>query len=98
MTFEPEEPGQKPFEVNVEVTQRDGRLLGRFADSPPGFDPEFQLLPVRTHTFQALYFKDGKPYDQDAESEIVFQVQDGRAVRFEMTFEKAVYARGTRLK
>jgi len=94
------EPGDtaKPFEMTVDVFEKDGHLRGRLTPAAPQTDPEFDLLPVSEHLFRGRYYRQGAVFEQDEESDIVFQVTAGQATGFEMRFENAAYARAQRVK
>lgn len=94
------EPGDtaKPFEIDVEVFEKDGHLRGRFAPAMPETDPEFDFVPTGEHTFTGRYYKNGAVFEQDEESVILFKIEGGRATGFEMTFENEAYARAKRVK
>jgi hypothetical protein len=98
LAFVPD-PGDttKPFEVDVEVFEKDGHLRGRFSPAMPESDPEFDFVPTGEHTFTGRYYRHGAVFEQDEESVIVFKVERGRATGFEMTFENEAYARAKRV-
>jgi len=94
------EPGDtsKPFEITVEVFEKDAHLRGRFTPAMPDADPEFDLLPAGEHAFKGRYYRQGAVFEQDEESLILFKVAGGKATGFEMLFENVPYARAQRLK
>jgi hypothetical protein len=95
MQFEPEGGGQG-FEIEMEVIESNGRLRGRFPQPPPDTDPEFDLVQAGQHSFTPVYYRSGKVFEHDEETDMVFQVVDGRATGFELRFQRKVYGRGVR--
>jgi hypothetical protein len=95
-----QQPGDtsKPFEVTVEVFEKDGHLRGRVTPSRPDADPEFDFVPAGEHQFKGRYYRTGAVFEQDEESIIVFAVSGARATGFEMRFENVAYARGQRVR
>jgi hypothetical protein len=85
-----------PFEVTLELFERDGHLRGRVRPRWAATDPEFDLLPAGEHRFTGRYYRAGQVFDQDQETEFVFVVAEGRARSFEMRTEDVVFARGRR--
>jgi hypothetical protein len=95
LKFEPEGGGQA-FEMEMEMIESNGRLKGRFSQPPPNTDPEFDLVEAGQHSFKPVYYRGGKVFEQDEETDLVFQVVDGRATGFELRFQREVYGRGVR--
>lgn len=96
VTFEADS-GQAPYEDTVELFEQNGVLRGRFGQTWPGMDPEFDLIP-EGDTFTSRYYQNGKVYEEDRETVVVFLMEKGRATGFELRFENAAYARGRRVQ
>ena len=96
LTFETKESGGQPIRTQVRLFIRDGVLRGQFADAPPNMDDEFELVPDGNNSFRAIYYREGKRFEEDRETLIVFEMRDNRAVSLEMRFEGDVWGRGQR--
>ena len=82
----------------VEVLEREGHLRARASlPPPPGFDPEFDLIPDREHRFHLGSYRGGSLFDVATESVLDFRVSDGRATGFALHGPRGeVLARGER--
>jgi hypothetical protein len=89
--------GQAPYEDTVELFEQNGVLRGRFGQTWPGMDPEFDLLPEGDH-FTSRYYQNGTIYEEDRETVIVFLMENGRATGFELRFENEAYGKAERVK
>jgi hypothetical protein len=89
--------GQTPYEDTVELFDRDGVLRGRFGQTWPGMDPEFDLIP-EGDGFTTRYYQNGRIYEEDRETLVVFLMEGRRAKGFELRFEGEAYARAERVK
>jgi hypothetical protein len=89
--------GQKAFEDTVALFQQNGVLRGRFTQTWPGMDPEFDFIP-EGDAFVTRYYQGGKVYEEDRETMVVFQIVHGKATGFEFQFENEAYARARRIK
>jgi hypothetical protein len=94
--FEPDSGGT-PYEDTVELFEQHGVLRGRLAHAWPGMDPEFDLFPEGDH-FMSRFYRGGKVYEEDRETQVVFLMAGGRATGFELRFEGEAYARAERVK
>jgi hypothetical protein len=96
VTFEADS-GQAPYEDTVELFDQNGVLRGRFGQTWPGMDPEFDLIPDGEH-FTSRYYQNGRVYEEDRETVVVFLMDKGRATGFELRFEDTAYAKGERVQ
>ena len=96
MKFEPEESGGRAFELDVEILESEGRLRARFTPPMPDRDPLFDLIYAGPNSFKPQYYKDGRVFEEDEETMVVFHQTDGVASGFELRFNAKVYARATR--
>ena len=80
----------------VEVVFDNGRLSLRFEDMPAGF--EYALAPAGKDRFLPVIYENGQLVETDQESEVVFIMENGRAIAFEMRFQDEVYGRGRRVQ
>ncbi len=92
--------GSPPVAIGMELSVQYGLLHGRWSQSPPDFDADFDMFPSQTdkQTFTARYYKDGKVYEVDEETLVVFQLDRDKVTGFEMRFNGDVYARAERVK
>lgn len=101
MTFEPKFQAGPPVPIRVEVYEQGDTLRARLSGAPPGYDPEWDLLPSGARPgheprFHPAWYQDGKLFDVDLETTLVFQLVDGRATGFEMRGLDDVMARAVR--
>ncbi len=101
MRFDPAMEGAPPVPITVEVFEQGEALRARMSGSPPGLDPEFDMLPSGARPgheprFNPAWYQDGKLFDVDMETTLVFDIVDGRATGFEMRGLEKVMARAVR--
>jgi hypothetical protein len=96
LRFEPDSGGT-PYEDTVELFEERGGLRARVARPWPGMDQVFDLLPEGDH-FTSRFYQDGKVYEEDRETVVVFRVERGRATGFELRFQDEAYARAERVR
>jgi hypothetical protein len=89
--------GGTPYEETVELFEQDGVLRARSSEPWPGMDPEFDLIP-EGDGFASRFYQNGKVYEEDRETLVVFRMERGRAVGFELRFENEAYAKAERIK
>lgn len=84
--------------VTLTVHHHEGRLTVQWGDASLEDDTGMALLPARDGKFYPAVFRDGKLFDVRAETIIVFRVENGSAMGFEMRENGEMVGVGERVR